>query len=710
MDKFTQAFKEEAHELLQELEGSLLELESNQNDINIIDKVFRAIHSVKGSAGMFGFTQISDFTHEIETVLDLARNGEIEVSNTLIDLVLQARDLILAMLDPESVSEGIDERVTSQIIQQLKEMHPEDEKDLNEDPTVVIPEPVPVEPAPKTEVTSAKSVFWIRFKPETDIFHSGTNPLNLLTELSMLGKSEIISHLDNVPDINTYNTDACYFWWDILLITSEDINAIKDIFMFVEDRCELKIEKLSINEEMTNNFNFKAFTSIFSKESEFGPLDLLAFLEEAHEDTLEDILLTESEGDHGVQLLQDIKSRLIKSTPALSSIRVPAKKLDKMVDLVGELIVAQAHLSQMASRNDNLELSTISETFDRLCGDLRDYTMSLRMLPIGTTFEKFKRVVRDLSNELSKSVQLKLYGTETELDKNMIEKLNDPLVHIIRNSMDHGIELPEARERAGKKSTGIIQLAARQAGANIVIEISDDGAGLDAEAIRRKAIGNGLLKPETELSENEIFQLIFTPGFSTARNVTNVSGRGVGMDVVKRNIEELKGSIDIASQKGQGTTITINLPLTLAIIEGLLVRIAEDFFVLPLAVVSECVELRQKNGNHNRSRNLVNVRGKLVPYICLRDFFDIRGEQPALSQIVLIENENSQIGIVVDEVIGEYQTVIKSLGKVYNHIHGLSGATILGDGNVALILDLPSIVHRAEMEESLLVEELMAST
>ncbi|MCA9730797.1 chemotaxis protein CheA [candidate division KSB1 bacterium] len=709
MDKFTQTFKEEAIELLQQLEESLLELESNQDDMNIIDKVFRAIHSVKGSAGMFGFTQISDFTHEIETVLDLARNGEIQVSNTLIDLVLQARDIILAMLDPECVSEGIEERVTSQIIQQLKAMHPESEKDLNEDTAEVIPEPVPVEPAPKTEMTSAKGVYWIRFKPEKDIFHSGTNPLNLLTELSMLGKSEIISHLDNVPDINTYNTDACYFWWDILLITSEDINTIKDVFMFVEDRCELKIEKLSINEEMTNNFNFKAFTSIFSRESEFGPLDLLAFLEEAQEDSLDDILLTDTEDEHGEASIHDIKNRLLKTTPALTSVRVPAKKLDKMVDLVGELIVAQAHLSQMASRNDNLELSTISETFDRLCGDLRDNTMSLRMLPIGTTFEKFKRVVRDLSLELKKSVKLKLLGTDTELDKNMIEKLNDPLVHIIRNSMDHGIELPEERERAGKNNSGIIQLAARQAGANIVIEISDDGAGLDAEAIRRKAIENGLLKPETELSENEIFQLIFTPGFSTARNVTNVSGRGVGMDVVRRNIEELKGSIDIASQKGEGTTITINLPLTLAIIEGLLVRIAEDFFILPLAVVSECVELLQKQGNNSSRRNLINVRGELVPYISLREFFAIDGQPPVISQIVLIEIENSKIGIAVDDVIGEYQTVIKSLGRVYRHIYGLSGATILGDGNVALILDLPAIIQQAAKEESLLIEELEAS-
>jgi two-component system chemotaxis sensor kinase CheA len=377
---------------------------------------------------------------------------------------------------------------------------------------------------------------------------------------------------------------------------------------------------------------------------------------------------------------------------------VAAHKLDDLMDLVSQLVTAQARLSRTASVHDDPVLLSIAEEVERLTAELRDKTMSIRMLPIGTAFGKFRRLFRDLSKDLGKEIELITEGAETELDKTVIERLGDPLVHLIRNSLDHGIETPGVRVAAGKPRKGMVRLAAVHSGAHVLIEVSDDGAGMDREAIRAKAVEKGMIVENADLPDNELYSLIFAPGFSTARKVSSVSGRGVGLDVVKRAIEALRGTIEISSRKGAGTTITLKLPLTLAIIDGLLVRIGEQHFVLPLSFVKECVELAG-NGNGN-GRHIANVRGELVPYIRLREQFGIEGERPAIEQIVITEASGSRTGFVVDHVIGDNQTVIKNLGKVYQNVEGLSGATILGDGSVALILDVPRLVQTAEREES----------
>jgi len=396
--------------------------------------------------------------------------------------------------------------------------------------------------------------------------------------------------------------------------------------------------------------------------------------------------------------VREVNSRKAQAESG-SSIRVPSEKLDILVNLVGELVIVQARLSQTATARADAELTAISEELERLTAELRDNTLNIRMLPIGTTFGKFKRLVRDLSKELDKEVDMITDGAETELDKTVIERLNDPLVHLIRNSIDHGIEKPDVRVASGKSPMGIIHLSAVHSGANVLIKIKDDGAGLDRERIFNKAVENGVITPDAELSDKDLFSLIFAAGFSTAKEVTNVSGRGVGMDVVKRCIESLGGFIDIESEKGKGTTITLRLPLTLAIIEGLLVTVGEDYFVLPLAAVEECVELTKEDIKKAHGRHIVNVREEIVPYIRIKQSFGISTEKTDIEQIVVTRMNGSRIGFVVDQVIGEHQTVIKSLGKVYKNVRGISGATILGDGTVALILDVANLIKDAEIEE-----------
>jgi two-component system chemotaxis sensor kinase CheA len=388
-----------------------------------------------------------------------------------------------------------------------------------------------------------------------------------------------------------------------------------------------------------------------------------------------------------------------KAADQASSIRVPAEKLDYLVNMVGELVTVQSRLSQVASEGLHPQLVGIAEEVERLVSELRDTTMSIRMLPIGTTFNKFKRLVHDLSGELGKDINLVTNGGDTELDKTVIERLSDPLVHLIRNSIDHGIETPDLRLAQGKPREGTITLSATHSGANVLIEIADDGAGLNAEAIKAKAIEKGLLLPDANIPERDLFAMIFQPGFSTAQIVTSVSGRGVGMDVVKRNIDALHGKIDISSREGSGTTITLKLPLTLAIIDGLLVEIGEESFVMPLSAVEECVELKRSESSNNHGNNLIMIRGELLPYIILRDLFKIHGSTPSIEQIVTTQVDGRRIGFVVDQVIGQHQTVIKSLGRMYRNADEISGATILGNGRVVLILDLPKLVEKAEQAQ-----------
>ncbi|MBF0288945.1 MAG: chemotaxis protein CheA [SAR324 cluster bacterium] len=709
MDKARAAFREEAYERLAELEATMLELEESPENSELVDRAFRAMHTIKGSGAMFGFDAIAAFTHEIETVYDLVRNQQVPVTRELIALTLSAHDQIGALLEESHTGKTADEDRGRSIITSFQNLVPADEPPTDDtffqesSLTPQIQEEKDSEPEPLKE---KEATYRITFIPDANIFAYGTNPLLLLNELKQLGKCQVIGHIDKVPPIQDIDPEICYTQWDIILTTVQGVNAIKDIFIFVEDVCELSINMIDRGEEGLLGDEFeKKLGEILIERGDLKQEDLHNVLEE-HKPIgkiLEDSgLVKSSQIQAALAEQKHVKEarELRHKTESSSSIRVASDKLDTLVDLVGELVTVQARLGQLASVKNDADFLLIAEEVERLTAELRDNTMSARMLPIGSTFNKFKRLVRDLSNELGKDVLLTTDGADTELDKTVIEQLNDPLVHVIRNCIDHGIELPEIREADGKSKRGTIHLSAEHSGGNVLISIHDDGAGLDASAIRAKAVEKGIIAADAELSENEIHSLLFAPGLTTAESVTNVSGRGVGMDVVKRAIDALRGVIKIKSTPGAGTTIILKLPLTLAIIDGLLVKIGKNDFVLPLATVEECIELTRQDIDKVHGRHVANVRGSIIPYVHLREEFNIPGKSPDIEQIVITELHNQKVGFVVDYVIGEHQTVIKTLGHFYKNVEGISGATILGDGKVALILDVNQLLQVVEQEET----------
>jgi len=692
MDAHRQAFKEEAYELLSELETSLLELEETPDDIDLIGRVFRAMHTIKGSGSMFGFDDIASFTHEVETIFDMVRNGKLEVTKLLVNLTLAARDQIKAMLDHSEDGEAADAEATSRIIAGLRTLACGN-----------APAPPPSQAKAAKAAPRQMASYRIRFVPVPGIFASGSNPLHLLAELRELGSCNIVAQTSGFPTLAEMDAESCYVFWDVILTTDLGVNAIRDVFIFVEDDCELKIEQIAEHDGFGEQQEYKKLGEILLERGDISRGEMEEVLSQQKrfgELAVSQGIIPETRVQSALVEQRHIKEvrQEKQNAEAASSVRVPAERLDDLVNLVGELVTVQARLSQTATLREDAELSAIAEEVERLTCELRDSALNIRMLPIGSTFSKFKRLVRDLSGELGKEIEMTTDGAETELDKTVIEKLNDPLVHLIRNSIDHGVELPEAREAAGKPRHGTVHLAAVHSGDSVLITIADDGAGLDKEAIRAKAVERGIISAGAELSDKELFALIFAPGFSTAKKLSSVSGRGVGMDVVKRAIEALRGSIEITSVHGQGTRITVRIPLTLAIIESLLVKIGEDSFMLPLSLVDECIELTREDVARSHGRNLAHVRGRLVPYIPLRERFSIAGGSPDIEQVVITEVDGQRVGFVVDHVIGEHQTVIKSLGRAYKNVQGVSGATILGDGSVALILDIPQLVKSVEQE------------
>ena len=699
MDQHREAFREEARELLGELEAALLELEASPSDENLIGRVFRAMHTIKGSGSMFGFTNIAAFTHDVETVYDLVRGGKIRVTKPLVDLTLSACDEIRKMVDAPEDGPEADQARTGVLAESFRAI-------LNNHGKPVAAEQTS-SPAVQDHPNDAgaEATYRIRFSPVRELFASGTNPIPLLNELHELGACTVVAHRESIPNLDGIDPEACYTYWDIILTTRRTVNDIRDIFIFVEDACELKIDLIDGEGHPDGELDYKKLGEILVERGDLTIEEIKKALgshKRIGELLVESGLVSPDAVESALQEQRHIRDERQKrqNAEAVASIRVPAGKLDSLVNMVGELVTIQSRLSQLAGQFGDAGLIQVAEEVERLTAELRDNTMSVRMLPMSTTFSKFQRLVRDLSSELGKNIALTTEGGDTELDKTVIEKLNDPLIHLIRNCIDHGIEKPDVRTAAGKPLAGTVHLAAEHSGANVFIRITDDGAGLDMEAIRGKAIEQGLIAPEAALSEKECYALILAPGFSTAKVVTNVSGRGVGMDVVKKGIDALQGSIEIASKKGTGTTITLKLPLTLAIIDGLLVRIDESHYIMPLAAIEECVELTRQDVAKAHGEHLVRIREEIVPYIRLRERFGINGEPPDIEQIVTTKIGGAKFGFVVDQVIGGHQTVIKALGRAYRDVDDVSGATILGDGKVALILDLPKLFQNAELMEN----------
>jgi two-component system chemotaxis sensor kinase CheA len=725
-DRFRDSFKEEAYELLNDLEGDLLELEENPTSEEQISSIFRSMHTIKGSAAMFGFQHISDFAHSIENRLDEVRGGTLEVSQELIDVILKARDHIRALLEEEEPPPKELQSVSAQLVDEVQAIgSPASGQGM----TVVPEAPESLSGIGAEEATGGDSstgdtgtaagdggaaeggssdgeeldhrvTYRVEFRPKPDIYLSGSRPLLLLQELSELGDYSAVAYPDRIPALDELDPEQCSVSWDAFVTTNKPRNALEDVFLFVQDTADVRI---SVADEFADEDDAPS-PRIGEILRQRGIADDIVIEEAAKgQRRLGELLVEKGVDRHAVEGALKEQQHVSKARErahedlSSSSIRVNASKLDGLVDLVGELVTLQARLSQTAGELHNAEVTSVAEGVERLTNELRDSTMSIRMVPIGTTFSRFRRVVRDLGQELGKEVEMVTSGGETELDKTVIDRLNEPLVHIIRNSIDHGLEAPEEREQAGKLRTGTLTLSAEHVGASVVIRISDDGKGFDKDNITRLARERGVIDQSAELSEQETYNLVFQAGFSTVDSVTSVSGRGVGMDVVKREIEGFGGSVSIESSPGEGSAVVLTIPLTLAIIDGLLVEVDGEGYVFPLSAVEECIELTadQTDG----SQDIINNRGEVLPYVRLREVFDFEESTRSIEQVVVVGSSAGKVGFVVDDIIGDFQTVIKNLGKLYRDIEGISGATILGDGSVAFILDikrLSEIVARSQ--------------
>jgi two-component system chemotaxis sensor kinase CheA len=663
-----EVFRQEASELFETLEGALLDLGLRPDDRELVDAAFRALHTIKGSGAMFGFDKVAGFTHEFETAFDLVRKGEIKPTQDLISVALAAKDYIRALIEaPESTDSIIGDAILDGLKQFMGLVDPAEP---------VVPQ---IAAPPATERPSLGWQLHLEF--DSHILCNGSNPLDLLDDLRKLGASFVVALTDDLPPLDELEPEYCFLKWDVTLHSDCDKAAIDDVFMFVQDEMKLTLTPLTKAAELPAEALVDVpVAAPVSEKSEPAP-------------PMPETAPTANSAAAPSERRRDEPRRTEDRN--IATVRVQAERLDELMDRVGELVIAQARLSQLAAAGDDLSIKMIAEEIERLAASLRDTTMGARMVPIGSLFGRFRRLIHDLSRDLGKPVEFVTSGEDTELDKTMIECLADPLVHLIRNAIDHGIEDTASRAAAGKTDQGRIELTATHSGAQVLVTVADNGGGLNTARIRAKAEEQGLIASGAILPDHEIHQFLFHPGFSTAQTVSALSGRGVGMDVVKRTIEAMRGSIDLSTTPGKGTTVTLRLPLTLAIIEGLLIRVGEGRYIIPLSAVEECVELTAAD-ERSRGRNFLNVRGDLVPFLRLRDLFDTPGSPELHQKTIIISTGDTRVGLVADQIMGNHQTVIKSLSKLHSDVTMFSGATILGDGSAALILDVAQLVALAQ--------------
>jgi two-component system chemotaxis sensor kinase CheA len=661
------AFRIEAADLLDQIEEALLDLGHRLDDRDLVDAVFRGLHTLKGSGAMFGFDALATFTHHCESAFDRVRKGLVPATQALVAVILSAKDHMRALIDGDGKGH---EAAGDAILQALQAAI--EGAGATADPAV----------ADKPNKTGWRLSF--RLPPEA--MANGTNPLMLLDELRELGECRVIALVDRVPTLADLVPVECHIGWDLELHGDISRGDIDDVFIFVMDDMELEITPLGPDAEAAVDGDDAHGTSV-DDPSVAGVTPSIIPASAAP-----------------AAAVADASAPVNGRQPAKSgeSVRVPAERLDELMDRVGELVIVQSRLSQLAHGSVigmEMVLRSISEEIERLASELRETMMVLRMVPVASLFSRFRRLIHDLSRETGKTIELETEGEATEVDKTVMERLADPMVHLIRNACDHGLETAAERVAAGKSPVGKVRLSASQAGGEVMITIRDDGRGIDRDRVRAKAESQGLIQPGQVLSDSEILHMIFHPGFSTAATVTNLSGRGVGMDVVKRTIETLRGAIDITSKPGEGSTVVLRIPLTLAIIDGLLVRVGDGRYVIPLAAVEECIELSLEDDLRSRGRSFITLRERLVPFLRLREMFDTGTRPDPHQKIVVIATGTERVGLVVDQIIGSHQTVIKSMSLLHQAVTTFAGATILGDGGVALILDVSQLVALGQHQE-----------
>jgi two-component system chemotaxis sensor kinase CheA len=733
LTQFHDAFFEESFEALDSMEAALLKLDIGAPDKELINTIFRVAHSIKGGSATFGFSDIASFTHSLETLLDELRSGAMQVTMPMSDLLLKSVDVMRAMLRAVQQKKPIDAQKVSDLQFDLELMIAQ--KNAAPAPVAAVPVPVPA-PAPVPEPAARR---WeILFRPFPELFARGNDPLHMLRELAELGELESLPDLSALPAFAQMDPQSCYITWNLQLTANVEESAVRQVFDWAEGDCELQI-KLSGGAVSASTASTSAPTAPGaapgSGQPALGspapapashgfvptaaqPASPVAAAPAATATTSTPIAHTSAasstSGPGSAPAAPPVKLEAVAKTDApiekvadSGSIRVSVEKIDELMNTVGELVITQAMLSQLGSKlegNTAEKLRAGLAQLERNMRELQESVMRVRMLPINVVFSRFPRMVRDLAQRLGKQIELKLTGEQTELDKTVLEKIGDPLVHLVRNSIDHGIETPEKRIAAGKSPAGTVHLDACHRGGNIAVEVGDDGGGLDKDRILAKARDRGLVGANDVLTDEQIYDLIFLPGFSTAEKTTDVSGRGVGMDVVRRNIKELGGKIELRSEYGKGSRTIITLPLTLAIVDGQSVSVGGETYIVPLISIVESMQLKASNVSRLSGRGEVfSFRGFYLPIIRLHELFGIEPRTRELDEglVVVAEGEGHQrIGLFVDDLLGQQQVVIKSLEANYGHVEGVSGATILGDGSVALILDIPGLIRATSIRSA----------
>ncbi|THB63834.1 MAG: chemotaxis protein CheA [Gammaproteobacteria bacterium] len=732
LDECVQIFASESKELLEDMESALIGLEKKQNDPELINQIFRAVHTIKGSAGLFGFEDIIEFTHVVENVLDDIRNCLISVNTDIINIIFQCKDQINLYIEALISESQVDEEESKRLAELLK-TYQNGEQEQNAAEELQADSSCPLTPFAETneqDETSDKKpaekdhYFHISFYLGEDSFRHGFSPKVILDQLRDIG--EIISvtpHLDHFPNIENYCPDACYLGWFIIFNSDKSKQEIAEVFEFLDE------SSYHILPPETSVADFQKMISELPEDEYKAIGQMLIDIGSLTEKELNDALkanletgeltgkILVSQGDVQAELVETAlkKQAQVKQTKknAISLIRIDASKLDTLVNLVGEMVISCAKTGRLIKKYSDEELTESASEMTETLEEMREVVLGLRMIQLTGTFNKFHRVVRDISSKLGKQINLEISGGETELDKSVIDQISDPLTHIIRNSIDHGVEMPEERISAGKESVGKIKLQAFHETGAICIKVSDDGRGINRNLVIEKAVRKGLIDSNKKYSDKEILNMIFEPGFSTASEITDISGRGVGMDVVKKNIESLRGTIDISSDEGKGTEIKIILPLTLAIIEGFNIGVADQSYIIPLDMVVECISVDDLITEEIHRKSYIKLRDEVLPLIDLQQFLaldEVTDTGKSRKNIVVVSYSGKKAGLIVDALYGEIQTVIKPLGRIFEGIAGFAGFTILGSGSVALIIDIPALINNAITQEHKYFNELSATT
>ncbi|HEY8158313.1 MAG TPA: chemotaxis protein CheA [Methylobacter sp.] len=695
MSQFHQVFFEECFEGLEAMESGLLTLDMGDIDSEVINTIFRGAHSIKGGSGTFGFTVVAEYTHIMETLLDEMRDGRRKVTQPAVDVLLGSvdclREMLTAIQNERDVNSSSVEKHKAALEVVLNGGSAPVESTFPSEQQITSEEIPANDPLNKDEeeFTAFEEQGWkIAFCPYLDLLKTGNDPVRLFRELNELGELTTIANIQDVPGFYELDPEECNISWDLKVVGDISDDEIKEIFNWVEGDCEMDIQPLAKTIKVSSAVKETGPEPIITAVSPNNPGPKSA---EVKPKPITEIKKTDS---------QDSDNEVAKTTAKASSIRVDTDKIDTLINMVGEVVITQSMLGLVG---ENFTMDKVGQLkrglaqLERHTRDLQQSVMNIRMLPISFVFSRFPRLVHDISSKLDKKIVLKLVGENTEVDKAVVELINDPLVHLIRNSLDHGIEMPADRVAAGKSETGTIELKAYHRGGHIVIEIIDDGRGLDKDKLLAKAIEKGLIEENNLLTEKQIFELIFMPGFSTAEQLTDISGRGVGMDVVRRNIQSLGGNIEIISELGKGTTIAIHLPLTLAILDGQSVAVGDETYIVPLVSIIESINITERMLNKVAGKGeTFRLRNEYLPVIRMRNIFNVHSDNPTKSKegvLVVVEGQGELCCLLVDELLGQQQVVIKSLEANYRRVEGVSGATILGDGSVALILDVPGLVR-----------------